>query len=346
MNDTLIGFDIAKVVIQLALSTRPTHFDSQPRLRREQVLPFFAQLPPAIVIMEACGSAHFWARKLRELGHAVVLLPPDQVRPFVKRNKTDRADAKALVEAYRNGEIRPVPVKTPEQQVLTALHRMREGWMAQRTARLNALRGLLREQGVFIPLGAEAVVPAVRGLIGDAESELARPLRAVFAEACDEIRQIEERLDLVDRELAALAREIPAAAHFMSVPGIGLIIATALVAFVGDMRRFPSARHLASYLGLTPREYSTGLRQRLGRISKRGDSYLRMLLIHGARALLSRAHTASSPDRLHTWGLELERRTHHNKATVALANKIARIAWAVCVRQTDYRSTPSTHSVA
>jgi len=346
VNDTLIGFDIAKAVIQLAQSTRPGHFDRQPRLQREQVLPFFAQLPPAIVIMEACGSAHFWARKLRELGHGVVLLPPDQVRPFVKRNKTDRADAKALVEAYRNGEIRPVPVKTPEQQVLTALHRLREGWMAQRTARLNALRGLLREQGVFIPLGPAAVIPAVQALIADAENDLARSLRAVFAEACEEIRQIEQRLELVERELAALARQMPSVEYLLSVPGIGLIIATALVAFVGDMRRFPSARHLASYLGLTPREYSSGLRQRLGRISKRGDAYLRMLLIHGARSLLSRARTASNPDRLRTWARELEKRTHHNKATVALANKIARIAWAVCVRQTDYRSTPTIHSVA
>jgi transposase len=346
MNDTLVGVDIAKAVLQLAVSSRPGHFDSLPRLRRDQVLPFFAQLPAAIVIMEACGSAQFWARKLKELGHAVVLLPPHQVRPFVKRNKTDRSDAKALVEAYRNGEIRPVPVKTPEQQVLAALHRLRAGWMAERTARLNALRGLLREQGIFIPVGAGAVIPAVRELIGDADAELALPLRTVFAEACQEIRQIEERLDLVERELAALARQIPAVALLMTVPGIGLIIATALVAFVGDMRRFPSARHLASYLGLTPREYSSGLRQRLGRISKRGDAYLRMLLVHGARAVLSRARTVSKPDRLRSWALELEKRAHHNKATVALANKIARIAWAVSVKQTEYRSTPGVEKVA
>ena len=346
MNDTLVGVDIAKAVLQLAVSSRPGRFDSLPRLRRDQVLPFFAQLPAAIVIMEACGSAQFWARKLKELGHAVVLLPPHQVRPFVRRNKTDRSDAKALVEAYRNGEIRPVPVKTPEQQVLTALHRLRAGWMAERTARLNALRGLLREQGIFIPVGAGAVIPAVRELIGDADAELALPLRAVFAEACEEIHQIEERLDLVERELGALARQIPAVALLMTVPGIGLIIATALVAFVGDMRRFPSARHLASYLGLTPREYSSGLRQRLGRISKRGDAYLRMLLVHGARAVLSRARTASKPDRLRSWALELEKRAHHNKATVALANKIARIAWAVSVKQTEYRSTPVIEKVA
>jgi transposase len=346
VNDTLVGVDLAKAVSQLAISSRPGRFDDHPRLTREQFLPFFAQLPPALVIMEACGTAHFWARKLRELGHAVVLLPPAQVRPFVRRNKTDRSDAKALVEAYRNGEIRPVPIKTPEQQVLTSLHRLREGWMAQRTARLNALRGLLREQGVFIRVGAAEVVPAVWGLIEDADSELAAPLRAVFAEACQEIREIERRLDLVERELAALARQLPAVERLLQIPGIGLIIATALVGFVGDLRRFPSARHFASYLGLTPREYSSGLRQRLGRISKRGDSYLRMLLIHGARAVLSRARTVSSPDRLRSWALALENRAHHNKATVALANKLARIAWAVAVKDTDYRSVPAPKQIA
>lgn len=346
MHDTLVGVDLAKAVFQLATSSRPGRFDSHPRLSRDQFLPFFAQLPAAVVIMEACGTCHHWARKVRELGHAVVLLPPHQVRPFVRRNKTDRSDAKALVEAYRNGDIRPVPVKTPEQQVLTSLHRLREGWMAQRTARLNALRGLLREQGVFIRVGSAEVVPAVRSLIEDADSELAAPLRALFAEACDEIRQIERRLHLVERELTALAHQIPAVERLLQIPGIGLIIATALVGFVGDLRRFPSARHLASYLGLTPREYSSGLRQRLGRISKRGDAYLRMLLVHGARALLSRARTVAAPDRLRVWALALEKRAHHNKATVALANKIARIAWAVSVKQTDYRSLPAGKKVA
>jgi transposase len=254
MNDTLVGVDLAKAVFQVAVSSRPGRFDSHARLTRDQLLPFFAQLPPAIVILEACGTGHFWGRKLRELGHGVVLLPPGQVRPFVRRNKTDRSDAKALVEAYRNGEIRPVPIKTPDQQVLTSLHRLREGWMAQRTARLNALRGLLREQGVFIRVGAAEVVPAVWALIEDADAELAAPLRTVFAEACLEIREIERRLGLVDRELAALARQSPAVERFMLIPGIGLIIATALVGFVGNLHRFPSARHFASYLGLTPRQ--------------------------------------------------------------------------------------------
>jgi transposase len=187
-------------------------------------------------------------------------------------------------------------------------------------------------------VGAKHVLPAVWGIIEDADNELAMPLRALFAELCAEVREIERRIDLVEQELAALARQLPAVQRLMQVPGIGLIVATALVSFVGDLRRFPSARHLASYLGLTPREYSTGLRHRLGRISKRGDAYVRMLLIHGARAVLSRAADVERPDRLRAWVLALRGRAHPNKAAVALANKMARIAWAVSVRNADYRT--------
>jgi transposase len=338
VHDTLVGIDIAKAVLEAAISSRPGRFDSHRRLTRDQYLPFVAQMPPAIFILEACGTAHHWARKIRQRAHAVVLLSPHLVRPYVRRNKTDRTDAVALVEAYRHGQIRPVPVKTPEQQLLTSLHRLRAGWVRHRTARLNTLRGLLREQGFFIAVGAKHVLPAVGSFIEDADCELAMPLRALFAELCAEVREIERRLDLVEHELAALARQLPAVQRLMQVPGIGLIIATALVGFVGDLRRFPSARHLASYLGLTPREYSTGLRHRLGRISKRGDAYVRMLLIHGARAVLSRAAEAERPDRLRAWVLALRGRAHHNKAAVALANKMARIAWAVSVHETTYRS--------
>jgi transposase len=341
MNDTLVGVDLAKSVFQLAISSRPGRFDSHRRLSRDQFLPFVAQLPPAVCILEACGTAHHWGRKIRQLGHAVVLLSPHLVRPYVRRNKTDRTDAVALVEAYRHGTIRPVPIKTPEQQLLTSLHRLRAGWVRQRTARLNTLRGLLREQGYFIAVGAKHVLPAVWGIIEDADNDLAMPLRALFAEVCSEVREIERRIDMVEHELTALADQMPAVQRLLKVPGIGLIVATALVGFVGDLRRFPSARHLASYLGLTPREYSTGLRHRLGRISKRGDAYVRMLLIHGARAVLSRAAEAAHPDRLRAWVLALRGRAHYNKAAVALANKIARIAWVVSVRDTDYRAVPA-----
>jgi transposase len=343
MKDTVVGVDLAKAVIQLAVSDEPGRVKGEHRLRRDQFLPFFAKLAgPVVVVMEACGTAHYWGRELGLRGYKVVLLPPDQVRPYVRRGKkTDRADAKGLLEAYRNKDIRPVPVKTPEQQMLGALHRLRSAWMADRTARLNTLRGLLRETGTFIPLGAEQVVPQVRALIGDPESRVPRPVREAFAEACDEIRELERRVADVERALQEQARSMAVIQHLLSVPGIGLITATALVAFVGDLRRFPSARHFASFLGLTPREHSSGLQRNLGRISKRGDVYLRMLLIHGARSVLLAARRTSTPDRLRSWALALQGRTNHNKAAVALANKLARIAWAVCTKSERFKSTPA-----
>jgi transposase len=248
------------------------------------------------------------------------------VRPYVRGNKTDRSDVKGILEAYRNAEITPVPVKSVAQQSLATLHRFRAGWMRERTARLNAVRGLLRELGIFIPLGAREVIPAVWAQIEDADSELPPALRRVFAEACQEIRAIEARIKNVDHELAALAEHTPAVVWLLTIPGIGLLTATALVAFLGDIRRFPSGRHLASYLGLTPREYSSGLKRRLGRISKRGDGYLRTLLIHGARSVLVHARK-QQPDRLRAWAHSLAQTRVHNKAAVAVANKLARIVW-------------------
>jgi transposase len=285
--------------------------------------------------MEACGSAHYWGREFQKLGHRVVLLPPHQVRPYVRRNKTDRTDAKGILEAFRNAEIKPVPVKTVAQHALTALHRMRSGWITERTARINALRGLLRELGLFIPVGPRQVVPLVWAYIEDADSALPDSLRPVFAEACQEIRDIEARIKLVEGKLKVLADQLPPVAYLLTIPGIGLLTATALVAFIGDVRRFPSGRHLASYLGLTPREYSSGLKRYLGRISKRGDGYLRTLLIHGARSVLLHARKRQ-PDRLRQWAHKLERTHVHNKAAVAVANKLARIAWAVWIRQRPF----------
>ena len=334
-NDTRIAVDVAKAVFEVAVSDRPGHVSRHERPTRAQFLPFMAQQPAATVIMEACGSAHYWARRLQELGHRVVLLPPHHVRPYIRRNKTDRTDAKGILEASRNEDIRPVPIKSVAQQVVTSLHRLRQGWMTERTARLNALRGLLRELGVFISVGAEKVVPAVWELVEDADSELPDALRSVFAAACQEIRDIEARIKQVERQLEALAQQLPAVVCLLSIPGIGLLTATALVAFIGDVRRFPSGRHLASYLGLTPREYSSGLKRYLGRISKRGDGYLRTLLIHGARSVLLHART-KQPDRLREWAHKLSKSHVHNKAAVAVANKLARIVWAVWSRQQPY----------
>lgn len=337
MNHTTIAVDLAKSVFEVAVSGRVGCVTEHHRLTRAQFARFFAQQPSATVLLEACGSAHHWGRHIEALGHHVVLLPAHAVRPYVSRNKTDRADAKALLEAARNTEIRTVPLKSVSQQALTSLHRLRSGWLATRTARLNTLRGLLREFGFTIAVGARNVVPRVWELLEDADSGLPEMLRPVLAEACTEIRKLEDLIALVERQLKSVAAQTPVIARLLTIPGVGLLTATALVAFVGDVARFPSARHFASYLGLTPREHSSGLTRRLGAISKRGDVYLRMLLIHGARAVLCTAGSLKHPDRLRNWALQLQQTRGHNKATVALANKIARIAWAVWKHSTDFK---------
>jgi len=335
MKDTTIAVDLAKSVFEVAVSRRAGRVDERHRLSRAQFSRFLAERAPATVVMEACGTAHYWGREAGTRGHRVVLMPPHAVRPYVLRNKTDGADAKGLLEAVRNEAIRPVPVKSVDQQVLASLHRMRSAWMATRTARLNTLRGLLRELGYSIPVGARQVVPQVWVLVSDADSGLPDALRPVLAEAAREIGEIEARLRGVERSLEAMARASDVLVRLRTIPGIGLLTATALLAFVGDVRRFPSGRRFASYLGLTPRESSSGLRRRLGGISKRGDPYLRMLLIHGARSVLLHAKKKPSGehDRLRAWALERERARGHNKAAVALANKLARIAWAVWRRE-------------
>jgi transposase len=261
------------------------------------------------------------------------------VRPYVRRNKTDRTDTKGMLEAHRNEEIHPVPIKSVAQQTLASLHRLRSGWLAERTARINTLRGLLREFGILIPLGAHHAVPSAWAQLENAESEIPDPLRPALAELCSEIRELERRIKMIEHQLAALAAQTPTVAQLMTIPGIGLLIATALVAFVGDIRRFPSARHFASYLGLTPRENPSGLRRRLGAISKRGDVYLRTLLIHGARSVLHAAKR-KTPDRLRSWALARETARGHNKAATALANKLARIVWAVWKHYRFFHSTP------
>lgn len=332
MNTTTIAVDHAKSVFQVAVSRRPGHVSENRRFTRVKFMRYFAEHQPATVLFEACSSAHHWARKLHSLGHSVILLPPHAVRPYVPRNKTDRADAKALLEAFRNKDIHPVPIKSIDQHVMMTLHRFRSAYIAQRTARINATRGVLREIGIFIPAGAARVVPVVYDLTGDPDSAAPRSLRPILHEACAEIRDLEVRIREIERQLENLARDNPIIDRLRTIPGIGLLTATALVAFVGDIGRFPTGRHFASYLGLTPRERSSGLHRRLGRISKRGDTYIRMLLVHGARSVLWASKKKKKLDRLRTWALEIERNRGHNKAAVALANKLARISWAVWSR--------------
>lgn len=336
MQHTTIAVDLAKSVFEVAVSCQPGRVSERHRLSRAAFLDFFAQRQPATVLLEACGSAHYWARRIRELGHEVRLLPPHRTRPYVTGNKTDQSDAKGLLEAQRNEQIQPVPVKSVDQQAVSALHRLRSAWLAARTARINTVRGLLREFGIVIPLGSKRVVPRVQELLEDAESGLPDSIRPALNEARSEILELERRMRSVEQELRTLSRQLPVVGKLCSIPGIGLITSTALFAFVGDVNRFSSARHFASYLGLTPREHSSGLRRRLGSISKRGDGYLRMLLTHGARAVLWKARLREEPDRLRAWVLRVEQRRGHNKATIGLANKLARIVWAVWRRDVAF----------
>ncbi len=337
-KSTTIAVDLAKNVFQVAVSHHPGKVAETLRLSRKKFLPFFAERKPSLVLLEACGMAHHWGRELGQLGHQVLLLPPAYVKPYVRRNKTDRADAKGLLEAHRNEEIHPVPVKSVAQQTLTGLHRLRTAWVGDRTARINTIRGILRELGLSLPVGAHHVVPGVWALIEDADSNVPDPLRLALAEACLEIRELEQRINAVERQLRALAASMPVVQRLMTIPGVGLVTATALAAFVGGILRFPTSRKFASFLGLTPKENSSGPKRRLGRISKRGDVYLRTLLIHGARTVLVAAKRLKHPDRLRTWALKVQQHRGMNKATVALANKMARIVWAVWRDGSEYKS--------
>lgn len=345
-----IAVDLAKSVFEIAVSDRPGRVSERQRLNRPGFARFFANRPAATVLLEACSSSHYWARQLRALGHDVVLLPPHHVRRYREvGKKTDRVDAKALLEAFRNEEILPVPVKSVEQHSLAAIHRLRSRWMATRTSRINTIRGLLRELGLVIPVGSNKVVSQVRAWIADSDPAIPVALRHLLAEACDELRELESRVEAAERQLVALSRQVASAGQLRSIPGVGLLTATALVGFVGDAKRFKSGRHFASYLGLTPREHSSGLNRSLGAISKRGDTYLRMLLIHGARAVLATTPQKKEPTPLALWALKVAHRRGFNIATVALANKLARISWATWSRSCDFdpaAALPATDDAA
>jgi transposase len=287
--------------------------------------------------MEACGTAHYWGRVAQQHGHHVTLIPPAYVRPYVRRNKTDRADAEAILEAVRSGHVPTVAVKRVEQQALVALHRVREQWMTTRTARINTLRGILREQGILLPAGARAAVKVIPTVLDDAATVLPSHLRHVLAAVHDEVRAIEGRIAALERELAAVAEHDAVVTRLRTIPGIGLLTATALVGTVGHIHAFARARQFASWLGLTPREHSSAHRHHLGGISKRGDIYLRCLLTHGARAVLvSASRRPPSATGLHHWALRVRERRGHNKATIAVANKLGRIVWAVWAKDVPY----------
>lgn len=340
-----VAVDLAKNVFELAAADESGKIVERKRLTRLQFGRYFENRPSAHVVMEACGTAHHWARRLGERGMRVSLLPPHYVRAYVRRNKTDSADATALLEAARAIDITPVRVKSTEQQGLQGLHRIRSAWRASRTARINTLRGLCREFGIVAPLGGKRGLAELRRQLAKDDVGVPAFLCATMQQVMEELRALDERLLEVEAQLGEIAKHSAICQRLQTIPGIGLIASTAFAGAVGDIGTFRSPRRFASWLGLTPREYSSGNIRRLGSISKRGDGYLRMLLVHGARAVLYSADAAVRAgrplDALRTWGIRVRSRCGHNKAAVAVANKLARILWATWHRQRDFEFRPA-----
>jgi transposase len=334
MNITTIGIDLAKSVFQVHGADDRGKRVLTKALRRSQMSQFFAKLPPCLIGMEACGSAHFWARKLTGLGHTVKLMAPQFVKPYVKTNKNDARDAEAICEAVGRPTMRFVAIKTPEQQALLALHRARQGLVRARTAQGNQIRGLLSEFGLVIPKGRRFLEQQVPDILEDAENGLAGISRDLFARLLEHLRHLDGQVQALEAQIKAWHREDAASRRLEEIPGIGPLTASALVASIGDARNFKNGRQLSAWLGLVPEQDSTGGKPKLLGISKRGDVYLRTLLIHGARSTLRTA----KPD---TWGAALAERSNKNLAAVALANKTARIVWALLAHgrsfQADYR---------
>lgn len=335
-----VAVDLSMTVFEVGIADRQWRVVQRRRLSRQQFARFLADQPMSHIVMEACGTAHHWGRVAQGHGHRVTLLPVRYVKPYLRGNKTDRTDVDALLDAVRTGRIPAVTVKTAAQQEIVALHRIREQWMATRTARINALRGFFREHGIPLAAGARAALAAVPTVAEQLPAQLALAVTSVY----DDVRALEARIVGIERQLAALAKDDTTVQRLLEIPGIGLLTATALVGSVGRITAFRRARQFASWLGLTPREHSSGPRRRLGSITKRGDVYLRCLLTHGARAVLHAAQRRAAVRKpltgLQPWAVQLAVRKGHNKATIAVANKLARIVWAVWARDTAYRTAP------
>lgn len=334
MKIRTVGVDLAKSFFQAHGVNEHGKVALKKQLKRSQVLPFFANLPPCLIGMEACGSAHYWARKLQALGHTVRLMAPQFVKPYVKTNKNDVADAEAICEAVTRSNMRFVPVKSVEQQTVLSLHRARQAFVKSRTAQANQIRGLLSEFGLTIPIGISHIASTVEAILEDAENELPGQFRSLLRRLVDNLGEMDRQVNELEKDIKAWHRSSAPSRHLEEIPGIGPITATALVACVGNANCFKSGRQMAAWLGLVPRQHSTGGKQTLLGISKRGDVYLRTLLIHGARSVIAQCERKANAD---GWLKQLLARRNKNVAAVALANKNARIAWALLANGRTYQ---------
>ena len=327
MKVTTVGIDLAKNVFQAHGVNEHGKAVLKKQLKRQQVIEFFANTPPCVIGMEACGSAHHWARKLQALGHTVHLMAPQFVKPYVKTNKNDAADAEAICEAVARPNMRFVAVKNVEQQAVLALHRVRQGFVKARTAQGNQIRGLLAEFGLIVPQGIAHIARRVPELIEDATNELPGSFRLLVQRLLDQLKELDRQAGEIEAQVVAWHRDNDISSKLAKVPGIGPITASALVATVGGAKNFANGRQLAAWLGLVPKQNSSGGKNVLLGISKRGDTYLRTLLIHGARAVINAAQRRKP--QIDGWLGAMIGRRHKNVAAVALANKNARIVWAL-----------------
>ena len=336
MKITTIGMDLAKNVIQLHGVDAQGKTALRKQLKRDHVLPFFANLEACLVGMEACGSAHHWARKLAALGHTIKLMAPQFVKPYVKTNKNDAADAEAICEAVRRPNMRFVPMKSVEQQGVLAIHRARQGFVKARTAQANQIRGLLSEFGIVIAPGITQIAKRLPEILEDGENGLPGRFRRLLERLSEQLRVLDGQVGELEREIQLWHRDHDASRKLAEIPGIGPITASALVASIGDAKNFDNARQFAAWVGLVPRQHSSGGKPRLLGISKRGDAYLRTLLIHGARAVIRHLQLRLHPP--DSWLKRLLERRNKNVAAVALANKNARIAWALLAHDREFRA--------
>lgn len=335
MKITTVGIDLAKNIFAVHGVNEHGRTVLKKALKRDQVAAFFANLPACVIGMEACASAHHWARKLQGMGHTVRLIAPQFVKPYVKTNKNDAADAEAICEAVARPNMRFVSVKNIEQQSVLSLHRVRQGFVRARTAQANHIRGLLSEFGIVVPQGIAHLVRRVAELIEDATNELTGSFRLLIERFMEHLKEINRQVRELETQIQAWHRHDGTSCKLASMPGIGPLTASALVASIGDATSFKNGRQLAAWLGLVPRQNSSDGKNALLGISKRGDTYLRTLLIHGARSVMQ---AARRKDCKSGWLHDLLQRRNANVAAVALANKNARIAWALLTHGGEFET--------
>ena len=336
MKVTRVGIDLAKEVFQINGVDSQGKTVLRRKLRRSEMMKFFKELPACLIGLEACASSHHWARRLSELGHTVKLIAPQFVKPNVKGNKNDANDAEAICEAVGRPNMRFVPIKTVEQQNIQALHRIRSELVRQRTAKVNQIRGLLGEYGIVARQGVAVLRKALPEILEDGENGLMSDFRALLAGLREDLVYLDERVATLDQTINALAHSHAEARRLLKLRGVGPITATALIASLGDGHLFQRGREASAWVGLVPGQHSSGGKDRLLGISKRGDAYLRTLLIHGARSAIRAAK--GKDDSLSRWVQNLCSRRNKNIAAVALANKTMRMAWAILKSGADYQA--------